>query len=178
MNSSGRRKLEANNCRLSHRGAEEIPHAEMSSKSNSKETVILSDWIRRALVGVDLSALAGERNVSSKAAHGTDDSSQWPATSRDSMALCSDDYLMPALQVAYSLANQICKEEETGKSPPLSVDWVDNIVVHINNRVGCVSMCDADRRGSASLDSLAFLDSLGFDAGEDKTLRIIYSNRL
>eukprot|EP00985_Skeletonema_marinoi_P014100 scaffold7078_cov148-Skeletonema_marinoi.AAC.7 len=140
----------------------------MSSKSNSKETVILSDWIRRALVGVDLSALAGERNVSSKAAYGTeDDPSQWPATSRGSMALCSDDYLMPALQVAYSLANQICKEEETDKSPPLSVDWVHNIVVHINNRVGCVSMCDADRRGSASLDSLAFLDSLGFDAGED-----------
>ncbi|KAK1742678.1 putative AAA ATPase [Skeletonema marinoi] len=139
----------------------------MPSNSNSEETIILlSDWIRRALVGVDLSALAGERYVSSTA-YGTE-SSQWTATIRKSMALCSDDYLMPALQVAYSLANQICKEEETGKSPPLSVDWVDNIVVYINNQVGRVSMCDSDR--CDSLDSLAFLDSLGFDpsdAGKD-----------
>eukprot|EP00985_Skeletonema_marinoi_P023568 scaffold15765_cov78-Skeletonema_marinoi.AAC.1 len=105
---------------------EGIPHAKMSS--NSKETaIILSDWIRRALVGVDLSA------------YGTDPS-QWSATIRNSMALCSDDYLMPALRVAYSLANQICKEEATGKSPTLTVDWVDNIVVHSNNRVGCESM--------------------------------------
>eukprot|EP00984_Skeletonema_dohrnii_P004567 scaffold1613_cov70-Skeletonema_dohrnii-CCMP3373.AAC.1 len=132
--------------------------------SNSKETIILSDWIRRALVGVDLSALAGERYVSSTT-HGTDPS-QWPSTIRNSKALCSDDYLMPALRVAYSLANQICKEEATGKSPTLSVDWVDN------NRVGCESMNvndDGGRRGS--LDSIAFLDSLGFDpsdAGGDK----------
>eukprot|EP00984_Skeletonema_dohrnii_P008073 scaffold2955_cov100-Skeletonema_dohrnii-CCMP3373.AAC.1 len=84
------------------------------------------------------------------------------------MALCSDDYLMPALRVAYSLANQICEEEATGKSPTLSVDWVDNIVVHDNNnRVGCESMNvndDGGRRGS--LDSIAFLDSLGFDPSD------------
>eukprot|EP00984_Skeletonema_dohrnii_P002196 scaffold754_cov133-Skeletonema_dohrnii-CCMP3373.AAC.1 len=133
--------------------------------SNSKETIILSDWIRRALVGVDLSARAGERYVFSTT-YGTDPS-QWPATIRNSMALCSDDYLMPALRVAYSLANQICKEEATGKSPTLSVDWVDNIVVHDNNRVGCESMNvndDGGRRGS--LDSIAFLDSLGFDPSD------------
>ena len=131
--------------------------------SNSKEAIILSDWIHRALAEVDLSALAGKRYASSKT-YGTDPS-QWPSTILNSMALCSDDYLMPALQVAYSLANQICKEEETGKSPPLSsVDWVDNIVVYINNRVGRVSMCDSARRGS--VDSLAFLDSLGFDPSD------------
>eukprot|EP00985_Skeletonema_marinoi_P018429 scaffold10300_cov114-Skeletonema_marinoi.AAC.1 len=112
--------------------------------SNSKETIILSDWIRRALVGVDLSALAGERYVSSTT-YGTDPS-QWPSTIRNSMALCSDDYLMPALRVAYSLANQICKEEATGKSPTLTVDWVDNIVVHGNNRVGCEFNNDGGRR--------------------------------
>ncbi|KAK1744367.1 putative AAA ATPase [Skeletonema marinoi] len=121
--------------------------------SNSKETtIILSDWIRRALVGVDLSA------------YGTDPS-QWSSTICNSMALCSDDYLMPALRVAYSLANQICKEEATGKSPTLSVDWVDNIIVHGNNRVGCESMNDGGRRRD-SLDSIAFLDSLGFDPSD------------
>eukprot|EP00985_Skeletonema_marinoi_P006269 scaffold2713_cov104-Skeletonema_marinoi.AAC.1 len=134
--------------------------------SNSKETtIILSDWIRRALVGVDLSALAGERCVSSTT-YGTDPS-QWSSTIRNSMALCSDDYLMPALRVAYSLANQICKEEATGKSPTLSVDWVDNIVVHSNNRVGCESMNVNDDGGHRdSLDSIAFLDSLGFDPSD------------
>eukprot|EP00985_Skeletonema_marinoi_P021484 scaffold13200_cov71-Skeletonema_marinoi.AAC.1 len=134
--------------------------------SNSKETtIILSDWIRRALVGVDLSALAGERCVSSTT-YGTD-LSQWPSTIRNSMALCSDDYLMPALRVAYSLANQICKEEATGKSPTLSVDWVDNIIVHSNNRVGCESMNVNDDGGRRdSLDSIAFLDSLGFDPSD------------
>eukprot|EP00985_Skeletonema_marinoi_P017678 scaffold9748_cov80-Skeletonema_marinoi.AAC.1 len=130
--------------------------------SNNNETIILPDWIRRALVGVDLSAFAGERYVSSTT-DGTDPS-QWSATIRNSMALCSDDYLMPALRVAYSLANQICSGEETGKSPTLSVDWVDNIVVYCNNRVGCESMNNGGRR--ESLDSLAFLESLGFDPSD------------
>eukprot|EP00984_Skeletonema_dohrnii_P027028 scaffold16453_cov77-Skeletonema_dohrnii-CCMP3373.AAC.1 len=133
--------------------------------SNSEETIILSDWIRRALIGVDLSALASERYVFSTT-YGRDPS-QWPSAILNSMALCSDDYLMPALRVAYLLANQICKEEATGKSPTLSVDWVDNIVVHDNNRLGCESMNvndDCGRRGS--LDSIAFLDSLGFDPSD------------
>eukprot|EP00984_Skeletonema_dohrnii_P013029 scaffold5366_cov75-Skeletonema_dohrnii-CCMP3373.AAC.1 len=130
--------------------------------SNGEETIILSDWIRRALIGVDLSALASERHVSSTT-YGTDPS-QWPSAIRTSMALCSDDYLMPALRVAYSLANQICEEEATGKSPTLSVDWMDNIVVHRNNRVGCESMHDNGRRDS--LDSLAFLNSLGVDPSD------------
>eukprot|EP00984_Skeletonema_dohrnii_P010473 scaffold4074_cov85-Skeletonema_dohrnii-CCMP3373.AAC.2 len=116
----------------------------MSSKSNSKEAIILTDWIRRALVGINLSTLT------SCGAGTNDPPSQCPdATIRNSsVALCSsDDYLMPALQLAYSLVNQICNEEEaSGKSPTLSVDWVDNIVVYDNNRARCGS-----------------LDSLGFD---------------
>eukprot|EP00984_Skeletonema_dohrnii_P024711 scaffold13838_cov104-Skeletonema_dohrnii-CCMP3373.AAC.9 len=115
----------------------------MSSKSNSKEAIILTDWIRRALVGINLSALTSSAGLDDPPSQCSD------ATIRNSsVALCSsDDYLMPALQLAYSLVNQICNEEEaSGKSPTLSVDWVDNIAVYDNNRA---------RRSS--------LDSLGFD---------------
>ncbi len=124
----------------------------MSSNSNIKETTILSlsEWVRRALIEVDLSAHT--------AAYGADalDQSKLPATIRTSMALCSDDYLMPALRLAYSLVDQICKEEAKGKSLTPSGRWVDNIVVYANNRVG--------RRDSIdSLDSQGFIDSLGFN---------------
>ena len=127
--------------------------------SNSKEAIIsLSEWICCALDGVDLSA---------HTAYGADadQSSNWPETIRKSMALCSDEYLMPALRLAYSLVDQICKEEAKGKSPTPSVGWVDNIVVYSNNnRVES----ESERRGS--LDSQGFIDSLGFnpsDVGED-----------
>ena len=124
--------------------------------SNSKEAIVLSEWIRNASVGVDLSA---------HTAYGADaDQSKWPATIRKSMALCSDEYLMPALRLAYSLVDQICKEEAKGKFPTPSVGWVDYIVVYSNNRGGC----KYGRR--ESLDSQGFIDSLGFnasDAGED-----------
>jgi predicted ATPase len=42
-----------------------------------------------------------------------------------------NDYLIPALRVASSLAHQICKVEETGQSllPMPSSDWMDSIVV-------------------------------------------------
>eukprot|EP00573_Skeletonema_grethae_P004439 CAMPEP_0201694914 /NCGR_PEP_ID=MMETSP0578-20130828/7019_1 /ASSEMBLY_ACC=CAM_ASM_000663 /TAXON_ID=267565 /ORGANISM="Skeletonema grethea, Strain CCMP 1804" /LENGTH=1341 /DNA_ID=CAMNT_0048180665 /DNA_START=152 /DNA_END=4177 /DNA_ORIENTATION=- len=104
--------------------------------SNCKESSILSDWIRRAL-----------------SAHRT--------TICNSIALCSDDYLMPALRLAYSLVNQICKEEAVGKSPTLSIDWVENVVVYSKNRVESEVMHCGGRRDS--LDSQGFIDSLGFD---------------
>jgi hypothetical protein len=45
-------------------------------------------------------------------------------------AALPDDYLIPALQIASSLADQICKAEEAGYSPTPSSDWMDSIVVH------------------------------------------------
>eukprot|EP00984_Skeletonema_dohrnii_P025936 scaffold15184_cov147-Skeletonema_dohrnii-CCMP3373.AAC.1 len=42
----------------------------------------------------------------------------------------TDDYLFPALQIAASLADQICKAvEEGGQSPMRGSDWIDSIVV-------------------------------------------------
>jgi hypothetical protein len=51
-----------------------------------------------------------------------------------------DDYLIPALRVASSLADQICKAEEAGQSPTPSSDWMESIVVHLqpnNSEDGC-----------------------------------------
>jgi len=128
--------------------------------------MLLDDWIRRTVqvVGVDLPVCT--------TTHGTeDDPSQWPAaTVGTAMALCSDDYLMPALRLAYSLVDQICKAEEAGKSPTLRTDWVDNIFVYdYNNRVGCELVYGGGRRGGR--DSLGFcrsfnVDSLGFDLSD------------
>ncbi len=115
--------------------------------SNSKEPgILLSDWIRRALDAVNQSA------------HPT---ATTAATICNSMALCSDEYLMPALRLAYSLVDQLCKQEAIGKSPTLSVDWVDNVVVYSNNRVGRGLMHGGGLRDS--LDSQDFIDSVGFN---------------
>ena len=41
-----------------------------------------------------------------------------------------DDYLLPALQIACSLADQICKtKDESGQLPTPGTDWIDSIVV-------------------------------------------------
>ena len=44
-----------------------------------------------------------------------------------------DDYLIPALRIASSLADQICKAEEAGQSPTPGSDWMDSIVVHLQS---------------------------------------------
>jgi len=44
-----------------------------------------------------------------------------------------DDYLLPALRVASSLADQICKAEEAGfQSPKPCSDWIDSIVIVVH----------------------------------------------
>jgi hypothetical protein len=44
-----------------------------------------------------------------------------------------DAYLIPALRIASSLADQICKAEEAGQSPTPGSDWMDSIVVHLQS---------------------------------------------
>eukprot|EP00985_Skeletonema_marinoi_P021864 scaffold13647_cov146-Skeletonema_marinoi.AAC.4 len=41
----------------------------------------------------------------------------------------SEHYLIPALQVAFSLADQICKSEEADQFPTPSSDWIDSIMM-------------------------------------------------
>jgi len=45
-------------------------------------------------------------------------------------ALPADNYIIPALRIASSLADQICKAQGAGQSPTPSSDWMDSIVVH------------------------------------------------
>ena len=51
----------------------------------------------------------------------------------DSAVMPADDYLIPALRIASSLADQICKAEEAGQLPTPSSNWIDSIVVHLQS---------------------------------------------
>eukprot|EP00984_Skeletonema_dohrnii_P007942 scaffold2926_cov109-Skeletonema_dohrnii-CCMP3373.AAC.14 len=46
----------------------------------------------------------------------------------------SEHYLIPALRVAFSLADQICKAEEADRFPTPSSEWIDSIVVHLQSK--------------------------------------------
>ena len=70
----------------------------MINSSKEEDPFLLSEWIRRTL---------------NEAANRLPPPIQsFTAEVRDTLALCSDDYLIPALRVAWSLADQLCKAEQ------------------------------------------------------------------
>ena len=93
---------------------------------------LLADWIRLTLDDVDLSAIAN----ASAAGAASGDPSQWPINVRNSLALCSGEYLMLALRVALSLAEGICEAEDevargdrTKVWPAPRTNWSDRVQV-------------------------------------------------
>jgi len=92
----------------------------ISSKDQEEPALQLSEWIRRTLNEAANHLFAAPVEPLA-------------AQVRDTLALCSDDYLFPALRVARSLAEQICNAEETaGQSLPApSLNWADGVVVHL-----------------------------------------------
>eukprot|EP00984_Skeletonema_dohrnii_P001403 scaffold447_cov112-Skeletonema_dohrnii-CCMP3373.AAC.4 len=83
-------------------------------RTTSKQRTPLSEWVRsfETLFGQQQQQLIGGRKNST----------------------CHDDYLVPALRVASSLADQICRAEEAGfQSPRPCSDWIDSIVVHLQS---------------------------------------------
>eukprot|EP00984_Skeletonema_dohrnii_P023995 scaffold13101_cov161-Skeletonema_dohrnii-CCMP3373.AAC.1 len=90
----------------------------MINSSKEGDPFLLSEWIRRTL---------------NEAANRLPPPVQsLTAEVRDTLALCSDDYLLPALRVAWSLADQMCKAEQelAGQSLPVPrTNWADSIVV-------------------------------------------------
>ena len=113
----------------------------METTTDTRDTLFLSEWI-------DLAALAATNKFFS-------DSSQWPADIRKSTALCSDVYLLSALRVALSLAEQICEAEDIAAQdendgrgrdngcgnyrglPPLSPSrssWARRIQIHLSSK--------------------------------------------
>ena len=79
------------------------------------------------------------------------------------MAISSDVYIIPALRVASSLAEQICKVEETSNDLQISLptpdsDWSSKIVVHLD---------DADARKPSSIDHHTIEDADPVSGGDD-----------
>ena len=125
-----------------------LQFATMSHYEGKEASILmLSEWIRHEI--------ARGKIIPMPSSYGTDPSNL-PASARTSLVICSDNYLMLALRLAYSLVDQICKEEGDGKSPTMSNDWVDNIVVRNSDTNECN---DAQGGGHLRRDSL---DSLGF----------------
>ncbi|KAL7491985.1 hypothetical protein ACHAWT_001239, partial [Skeletonema menzelii] len=69
-----------------------------------------------------------------------------------------DDYLIPALQIACSLADQICQaKKENGRYPTLGSDWIDNIVVITDGAPAPSSDGDGDARNNIRVEILPSL---------------------
>jgi predicted ATPase len=114
----------------------------MATATATAQTLFLSEWIRHAVEGVDLPTLSTSTNEFLFTSFGSDPS-QWPANIRNSIAVCSGDYLMSALRVARSLANQICVAEDIAAQdgnvnmlptlPLPGTSWADRVLVHLRN---------------------------------------------
>eukprot|EP00985_Skeletonema_marinoi_P003659 scaffold1598_cov139-Skeletonema_marinoi.AAC.3 len=99
----------------------------INNSSNEHDPLLLSEWIRQTLN-------EAANNLPPPIVNSL------TAQVRDTLALCSDDYLIPALRVAWSLVDQMCKKVEqqkvtAGQSSLLPVprmNWVDGIVVHLH----------------------------------------------
>eukprot|EP00984_Skeletonema_dohrnii_P017984 scaffold8298_cov151-Skeletonema_dohrnii-CCMP3373.AAC.1 len=98
----------------------------MINSSKEEDPSLLSEWIRRTLNEAANRLPAPVQSFTAEV--------------RDTLALCSDDYLIPALRVAWSLADQMCKAEQevtAGQSslPVPRTNWADGIVIqnHIQN---------------------------------------------
>eukprot|EP00984_Skeletonema_dohrnii_P005559 scaffold1963_cov89-Skeletonema_dohrnii-CCMP3373.AAC.1 len=93
----------------------------INSSSKEEDPFLLSEWIRRTLNEAANRIPAPVHSLTAEV--------------RDTLALCSDDYLLPALRVAWSLADQLCKAEQevAGQSLPVPrTNWADSIVVHLH----------------------------------------------
>eukprot|EP00986_Skeletonema_menzelii_P001089 scaffold293_cov148-Skeletonema_menzelii.AAC.1 len=91
-----------------------------------------------------------------------------------------DDYLIPALQIAFSLANQICKaKEESGKSPLPGSDWIDSIEVITDGEATSSFHADGDAVSSSIrveiLPSLLYNTTNDNNSGRARNCEILYS---
>eukprot|EP00984_Skeletonema_dohrnii_P000889 scaffold286_cov125-Skeletonema_dohrnii-CCMP3373.AAC.1 len=142
-----------------------------ATSCTAETTFLLSKWIGRAIDEVDLSALANGTSTGAAPDH----PSQWPTNVRNSMALCSDEYLMSALRVARSLADGICEAEDNiaekgGRDnnnnddeippsllPEPGINWADNV-----QRADFLPSGETpDSGGSSDEDAMRRIYSLG-----------------
>eukprot|EP00985_Skeletonema_marinoi_P020331 scaffold12057_cov87-Skeletonema_marinoi.AAC.1 len=162
-----------------------------ATSCTAETTFLLSKWIGRAIDEVDLSALANGTSTGAAPDH----PSQWPKNVRNSMALCSDEYLMSALRVARSLADGICEAEDNiaekgGREnnnnddeilssllPEPGINWADNVQVHLSSEgaeFNEISKLHFNIQRADFLPSGETPDSGGIPSDED-AMRRIYS---
>ena len=130
-------------------------------KEEPTHTFLLSEWIRRTLNEAADHLFAAP--VDPLVAH-----------VRDTLALCSDDYLFPALRIARSLADQICKAEDEaapGQSLPApSSNWVDGIVVYLQQQD-----CRRRRGNSTEHDCSNPVGAGNSEGGNSEDLDAVYA---
>ena len=107
---------------------------------SSAESILISTWIRREI----------------------DDVARTPKSSTGSRVLSSDEYLLSALRVAYSLADCICEAERKGdKTLPMpSSDWSNGIIVAPFHQTANIDDIPTENRGQENLIQAGFLPSL------------------
>ena len=117
----------------------------------SSKSIALREWVELALQTVDVSAVATNGKESFFVSSFGEDPASWPADIRKSLAVSSASYLMSALKVARSLADQICQAEERGDNgwrpilPPPDADWAGRVAVHLSNsHQNIINICNGD----------------------------------
>eukprot|EP00986_Skeletonema_menzelii_P003124 scaffold916_cov129-Skeletonema_menzelii.AAC.3 len=93
-------------------------------------------------------------------------------------ALPDDNYLIPALQIACSLADQICRaKEESGQSPAPGSDWIDSIVVITEGAPSSDADIDGDAYNNVRAEILPSLSNTRDDSnsGRERNCGTLFS---
>ena len=147
----------------------------MKEKDEEERKFLLSEWILRAVAEVDLSSFT---DGSTTDVASNNHPSEWPANIRHSMALCSDEYLLSALSVARSLADQICEVEDNlkeGSLPAPGIHWSDRVQVHLSSD-GVDETSDISKNMHFRIEKADLLpDDTSVNGQIDDGMRRIYS---
>jgi len=123
-------RFNSSNARANEQNEDEkfqiTPTTQIESNKYSS-TVKLREWIKNAIDSIDISSLAEKSHFS--CSYGSHVSS-WPKTIRGYLAILSNSYIVSALTIAHSLAEQMC-DARGSYLPTTEYDWAHQVIVHV-----------------------------------------------